>query len=340
LAAKTTRLQATQDCWQCHTNRLHLPLLLPAASANCNDVTKLCGAAGCGARLVTKAFAKAKGGFKSACCVDGRLATTTPTGAPGWAGKQVQFHKTNTGTLWRQQRKWDYIDVPTWPTKQQSITCCNTDICAGVTCEPPGECQSAAAVCDPATGLCGAAPNKTDGTPCSLDFCQDGACIGESTILFEWHGGENTMCRDNCLSALPPWRSKCRRCDPASDSGARTNSRGKKARRGNWAHNIRQCQGCYGPPKYVHCRCHCECWREHRPTYVVCQAAENKKLAGLSQGTSPVWWSAWNAKDISGAKDQNPSCGSCWAFATTSCLESAVMSFYKGFGQGERDAVR
>jgi hypothetical protein len=40
-----------------------------AASAACDDASKLCGAGGCGALLVTKKYAKAAGGKNTTCCV-------------------------------------------------------------------------------------------------------------------------------------------------------------------------------------------------------------------------------------------------------------------------------
>ena len=53
-----------------------------------------------------------------------------------------------------------------------------TGLCADITCLPALECQSAAGACDPATGLCGAAPPKANGTVCSIGFCQGGVCTG------------------------------------------------------------------------------------------------------------------------------------------------------------------
>jgi hypothetical protein len=45
------------------------PPLRPAASAACNDASKLCGAGGCGALFVTNKYAKAAGGRNTTCCV-------------------------------------------------------------------------------------------------------------------------------------------------------------------------------------------------------------------------------------------------------------------------------
>lgn len=67
---------AAQTCWSnCQRNTPGVPNNPLAASANCNEVTKLCGAAGCGAQLITKKFAKAKGEKKSRCCLEGKVVT-------------------------------------------------------------------------------------------------------------------------------------------------------------------------------------------------------------------------------------------------------------------------
>ncbi|GBG00666.1 hypothetical protein Rsub_13423, partial [Raphidocelis subcapitata] len=50
------------------------------------------------------------------------------------------------------------------------------DLCVGVTCPAPEECEAAPGVCVPATGLCGAVPAKADNTTCSRGSCQGGVC--------------------------------------------------------------------------------------------------------------------------------------------------------------------
>jgi hypothetical protein len=50
-----------------------------AASAACNDASKLCGAGGCGGLLVTNKYAKAAGGRNTTCCV-GLGESGTPQG--------------------------------------------------------------------------------------------------------------------------------------------------------------------------------------------------------------------------------------------------------------------
>ena len=53
-----------------------------------------------------------------------------------------------------------------------------TDMCVGVACAVPGECESAAGACNHATGVCGVPPPKANGTLCSIGSCQAGVCTG------------------------------------------------------------------------------------------------------------------------------------------------------------------
>jgi hypothetical protein len=71
----------------------------------------------------------------------------------------------------------------------------NADLCFGVSCAAPGECESAAGNCDPTTGLCGSAPPQPDGTLCSAGSCQAGVCTGRGWAVprcclngaYSWH---------------------------------------------------------------------------------------------------------------------------------------------------------
>ncbi|GBG00228.1 hypothetical protein Rsub_13142 [Raphidocelis subcapitata] len=91
------------------------------ASAACKDVSKLCGAGGCGAQLVTKRFSKAKGEKRNTCCLGGKLSG----GLCGAAPPKADGTACSIGSC-------------------QAGVC--KDMCIGITCPAPGECQSAAAV--------------------------------------------------------------------------------------------------------------------------------------------------------------------------------------------------
>ena len=54
----------------------------------------------------------------------------------------------------------------------------NADMCVGVTCPAPKECEQRPGLCNKATGLCGAPPPKPNGTLCSIGSCQGGVCTG------------------------------------------------------------------------------------------------------------------------------------------------------------------
>jgi hypothetical protein len=51
-------------------------------------------------------------------------------------------------------------------------------MCVNVTCPAPRECEETAGACDHATGVCGSAPSKANGTVCTIGSCQGGVCTG------------------------------------------------------------------------------------------------------------------------------------------------------------------
>ena len=92
-------------------------------------------------------------------------------------------------------------------TKHGSLS--NADLCAGVTCDQPGDCESGPGVCDSDSGLC-IAPLQPDGTPCGTGSCQAGVCTGEGRAVPRcWLYGACSIgacnkCDETWQSCLPP----------------------------------------------------------------------------------------------------------------------------------------
>jgi hypothetical protein len=83
----------------------------PAASAACNDASKLCGAAGCGALLVTKKYVKIRGGKNTTCCLGGHVyvgewvARARPLGK-GFLPEGFRSFRTPQGSTLNQPRRF------------------------------------------------------------------------------------------------------------------------------------------------------------------------------------------------------------------------------------------